>query len=34
LCVLTGVSRKEEFLGKGRGVVPSAYVDSLGDLLG
>ncbi|KAK0935512.1 p-nitrophenyl phosphatase [Friedmanniomyces endolithicus] len=35
LCVLTGVSRREEFLGKGRGVVvPSAYVDSLGDLLG
>ncbi|KAK0971532.1 p-nitrophenyl phosphatase [Friedmanniomyces endolithicus] len=34
LCVLTGVSRKEEFLGKGKGVVPSAYLDSLGDLLG
>jgi len=28
------VSKKEEFLGKGKAVVPSAYVDSLGDLLG
>ncbi|TKA72712.1 hypothetical protein B0A55_05541 [Friedmanniomyces simplex] len=34
LCVLTGVSKKEEFLGEGKGVVPSAYVDQLGDLLG
>lgn len=34
LCVLTGVSRKEEFLAEGAEVVPSAYVDSLGDLLG
>lgn len=34
LCVLTGVSQKEEFLEKGAAVVPSAYVDQLGDLLG
>lgn len=34
LCVLTGVSKKEEFLEKGARVVPSAYVDELGDLLG
>ncbi|KAK5129725.1 hypothetical protein LTR08_002936 [Meristemomyces frigidus] len=34
LCVLTGVSRKEEFLAQGAAVVPSAYVDALGDLLG
>ncbi|EMC94358.1 hypothetical protein BAUCODRAFT_73250 [Baudoinia panamericana UAMH 10762] len=34
LCVLTGVSKKEEFLAKGAKVVPSAYVDALGDLLG
>ncbi|KAK3621630.1 p-nitrophenyl phosphatase [Elasticomyces elasticus] len=34
LCVLTGVSKKEEFLEKGAQVVPSAYVDELGDLLG
>ena len=34
LCVLTGVSKKEEFLAKGAEVVPSAYVDALGDLLG
>lgn len=34
LCVLTGVSKKEEFLEKGAEVVPSAYVDQLGDLLG
>lgn len=34
LCVLTGVSKKEEFLEKGASVVPSAYVDKLGDLLG
>ena len=34
LCVLTGVSKKEEFLAKGATVVPSAYVDALGDLLG
>ncbi|KAK5171772.1 p-nitrophenyl phosphatase [Saxophila tyrrhenica] len=34
LCVLTGVSKKEEFLGRGAEVVPSAYVDQLGDLLG
>lgn len=34
LCVLTGVSKKEEFLAKGAEVVPSAYVDKLGDLLG
>ncbi|KAK4574384.1 p-nitrophenyl phosphatase [Recurvomyces mirabilis] len=34
LCVLTGVSKKEEFLASGAKVVPSAYVDALGDLLG
>ncbi|KAK4539245.1 hypothetical protein LTR36_000851 [Oleoguttula mirabilis] len=34
LCVLTGVSKKEEFLAAGAEVVPSAYVDELGDLLG
>ncbi|KAK5111135.1 hypothetical protein LTR62_005334 [Meristemomyces frigidus] len=34
LCVLSGVSQKEEFLEKGAKVVPSAYVDGLGDLLG
>lgn len=33
LCVLTGVSQKEEFLASGAKVVPSAYADSLGDLL-
>lgn len=32
LCVLTGVSKKEEFLAKDASVVPSAYVDKLGDL--
>ncbi|WPG98063.1 Haloacid dehalogenase-like hydrolase [Acrodontium crateriforme] len=34
LAVLTGVSQKEEFLAEGAKVVPSAYVDSLSDLLG
>lgn len=34
LCVLTGVSSKDEFLGEGKSVVPSAYVDKLSDLLG
>ena len=34
LCVLTGVSKKEEFLAEDAKVVPSAYVDQLGDLLG
>ena len=33
LAVLTGVSKKEEFLAEGAEVVPSAYVDKLGDLL-
>ncbi|KAF2858539.1 2-phosphoglycolate phosphatase [Piedraia hortae CBS 480.64] len=32
LCVLTGVSKKEEFLAAGASVVPTAYVDQLGDL--
>lgn len=32
LAVLTGVSKKEEFLAEGAEVVPSAYVDQLGDL--
>lgn len=34
LCVLTGVSKKEEFLEAGAKTVPAAYVDQLGDLLG
>ena len=34
LCVLTGVSKKEEFLAEDAAVVPTAYVDQLGDLLG
>ncbi|KAF1815455.1 2-phosphoglycolate phosphatase [Eremomyces bilateralis CBS 781.70] len=34
LAVLTGVSKKEEFLGEGKEIVPTAYVDMLGDLLG
>ncbi len=33
LAVLTGVSKKEEFLAEGASVVPMAYVDKLGDLL-
>ncbi|CAD0093162.1 unnamed protein product [Aureobasidium vineae] len=34
LAVLTGVSKKEEFLAEDAPVVPSAYVNKLGDLLG
>ncbi|KAI5205615.1 4-nitrophenylphosphatase [Aureobasidium subglaciale] len=34
LAVLTGVSKKEEFLAEDATVVPSAYVNKLGDLLG
>jgi 4-nitrophenyl phosphatase len=34
LAVLTGVSKKEEFLAEGAPTVPMAYVDALGDLLG
>ena len=34
LAVLTGVSRKEEWEGEGREVVPSAFVERLGDLRG
>ncbi|KAF2173130.1 hypothetical protein M409DRAFT_17077 [Zasmidium cellare ATCC 36951] len=34
LAVLTGVSKKEDFLAEGAKVVPSAYVDQLGDLVG
>ncbi|KAF1984306.1 4-nitrophenylphosphatase [Aulographum hederae CBS 113979] len=34
LAVLTGVSRKEEFLGEGAPIVPTAYVERLADLLG
>lgn len=36
LAVLTGVSKKEDFLGEGdgTGVKPAYYADSLGDLLG
>lgn len=34
LMVLTGVSTKEEILGEDAAVVPTAYVDKLGDLLG
>jgi 4-nitrophenyl phosphatase len=33
LMVLTGVSTKEEILGEGKPIVPSAYVDTLSDLL-
>lgn len=33
LAVLTGVSKKEEFLSDGSPIVPMAYVDQLGDLL-
>jgi len=32
LAVLTGVSKKEEFLSGGAKIVPTAYVDQLGDL--
>jgi 4-nitrophenyl phosphatase len=34
LMVLTGASSKEEILGDGAPIVPTAYVDKLGDLLG
>ncbi|KAF2095738.1 2-phosphoglycolate phosphatase [Rhizodiscina lignyota] len=34
LAVLTGVSAKEHFLAEGAEVVPTAYIDKLGDLLG
>jgi len=34
LAVLTGVSKKEDFLAEGASTVPSAYVNALGDLLG
>lgn len=34
LAVLTGVSKKEDFLAEGATTVPHAYVDALGDLLG
>ncbi|KAK4624606.1 4-nitrophenylphosphatase [Fulvia fulva] len=34
LAVLTGVTKKEDFLSQGASVVPNAYVDGLGDLLG
>jgi len=34
LMVLTGVSSKEEILADGAEIVPMAYVDTLGDLLG
>lgn len=34
LCVLTGVSKKEEFLAQDAKVVPTAYLDKLGDLVG
>jgi len=34
LAVLTGVSKKEEFLAEGAKVVPTAYVEKLSDLLG
>ena len=33
LAVLTGVASKEDFLGEGKDIVPSAYVDKLGDLV-
>ncbi|KAK3217587.1 hypothetical protein GRF29_1g3535867 [Pseudopithomyces chartarum] len=34
LAVLTGVSKKEEFLAEGAKTVPSAYVNAISDLLG
>ncbi|KAJ9665539.1 p-nitrophenyl phosphatase [Coniosporium apollinis] len=34
LMVCTGVNSKEDILGEGKPVVPAAYVDSLGDLMG
>ncbi|KAF2837844.1 4-nitrophenylphosphatase-like protein [Patellaria atrata CBS 101060] len=34
LLVLTGVTQKEEIMGEDKVVVPSVYVDKLGDLLG
>lgn len=34
LAVLTGVSRKEDFLAEGAETVPSAYVNAISDLLG
>jgi 4-nitrophenyl phosphatase len=34
LAVLTGVSKKEEFMAEDAKTVPTAYVDALGDLLG
>ncbi|KAF2476253.1 2-phosphoglycolate phosphatase [Lindgomyces ingoldianus] len=34
LAVLTGVSKKEEFLAEGAPTVPMAYMDTLGDLVG
>lgn len=34
LCVLTGVSKKEEFLEADAKVVPTAYMDQLSDMLG
>ncbi|KAF2857032.1 4-nitrophenylphosphatase-like protein [Plenodomus tracheiphilus IPT5] len=34
LAVLTGVSKKEDFLAVGAPTVPTAYVNALGDLLG
>lgn len=34
LAVLTGVSRREEFEGEGKEVIPLAFVDRLGDLRG
>lgn len=33
LAVLTGVSKKEDFLAEGASTVPTAYVNALGDLL-
>nr|POE77547.1 4-nitrophenylphosphatase [Quercus suber] len=34
LCVLTGVTKREDLLRKGAEVLPSAYVEALGDMLG
>jgi len=34
LAVLTGVNKKGDWEGEGKEVVPMAYVDQLGDLLG
>jgi 4-nitrophenyl phosphatase len=34
LAVLTGVSKKEDFMAEDAPTVPTAYVNALGDLMG